>query len=334
MHVGTVKAKVSRQLGFTLIELLVVVAIIAVLVALLLPAVQQAREAARRVQCKNNLKQFGLALHNYLDPFGAFPPACVLRLNQVSDSYSVHARILPYVDQENLQELIDFSLSYTVQPQVAQTPIAMFLCPSEVNDQATSAGPIAYHASSYAVSFGTWFAWNPTTGDTGDGAFGVNSRFRPGDFRDGLSNTIGIAEVKTYQALLRDGAAPNAPNVAPPSAPADVLAYGGTFDPSLAHTEWVNGMMVQTGMTTALTPNAPLIYMNGTTPVDVDFVSSRLGISATNLTYGTITARSHHAGTVNILLMDGSVRAAINGIDRRIWRALGTRARGEVIGDF
>lgn len=323
-----------RKPGFTLIELLVVIAIIAILIALLLPAVQQAREAARRLQCKNNLKQFGLALHNYQDSFSAFPPACVLRMNQASDSFSVHARILPFVDQGSLQSLINFSASYTAQPQVAQTRVAMYLCPSEVHDQANTTATFTHYPSNYAVNFGTWFAWDPTTGAIGDGAFGVNSRFRPADFTDGMSNSLGIAEVKTYQALIRDGGAPNTAGVAPPTSAADILTYGGTFDPILAHTQWVNGMLVQTGMTTAFTPNATTPYLNGSTSVDVDFVSSRLGISATNLTYGTLTARSYHTGIVHGLLMDGSVRAFNSSIDRGIWRALGTRANGEVTSEF
>lgn len=334
MHVQASRTGCGRRRAFTLIELLVVIAIIAVLIALLLPAVQQAREAARRIQCKNNLKQFGLALHNYLDAHSAFPPACVLPLNQVADSYSAHARILPYVDQASLQNLIDFSLSYVVQPQAPQTPVPMFLCPSEINSRANTAANLTYYPSNYAASYGTWFAWNPKTGDTGDGAFGVNSRIRAGDCSDGLSNTLGITEVKTYQPLLHDGGAPNVPNAPVPMAPADVIAYGGTFDTNLAHTQWISGKLVQTGMTTTFTPNTPAIYMNGSTPVDVDFMSTRLGVSATNLSYGAVTARSYHTGIVQILLMDGSVRAASTNVDRTVWRALGTRAGSEVAGDF
>lgn len=323
-----------RRAAFTLIELLVVIAIIAVLVALLLPAVQQARESARRTQCKNHLKQFGLALHNYVDPYTAFPPACVLRLNQVSDSYSAQARLLPYLEQANLQSLIDFTRSYSLQPQVAGTRVPMFMCPSEINDRSNTTAGVTYYPLNYATSFGTWFAWSPVNGTTGDGAFGVNSRFRPADFTDGMTNTVAMAEVKAYQPILHEGGNPSTLNAAPPNTPADVLTYGGIFDPTLAHSEWVSGMLTHTGMTTTFPPNAPVTYMNGSAPVDVDLISSRLGISATLPTYGVITARSYHVGIAHVLLMDGSTRPVSSSIDRTVWRALGTRANGEIVGDF
>lgn len=325
----------SRRLGFTLIELLVVIAIIAVLIALLLPAVQGAREAARRAQCKNNLKQMGLALHNYLEAYRVFPPACVLKLNQVADSWSVHARLLPYVDQANLQSLINFSLDYTAQPQVTQTRVAMFMCPSETNDRPLATpSTLTFYPSNYAASFGTWFAWNPNTGETGDGAFGVDSRYDTGSFLDGVSNTLGMAEVKAFQGLLHDGGLPYAPNASIPANPATVVAYGGTYDSALAHTAWVNGMMVQTGVTTTFTPNTQVLYTSGSTAADVDFVSSRLGISATNLTYGAMTSRSRHTSLINALMMDGAVRTVANSVDLTVWRSLGTRAGNEITGDF
>ena len=112
------ECRTIERKGFTLVELLVVIAIIGVLIALLLPAVQAAREAARRSHCLNNLKQMGLAMHLYMDAGGALPPMCILRQDQLSTTWSVQARILPYIEQANLQNLIDWRLSWALQPNV------------------------------------------------------------------------------------------------------------------------------------------------------------------------------------------------------------------------
>src|SRR5690606_6893940 len=135
-----------RKSGFTLIELLVVIAIIVVLIALLLPAVQQAREAARRVQCRNKLKQIGLALHNYMDTYmGTLPNAGGSRSGYPND-HSPLARLLPFMDQKNLQELIDWNIplghpgSESLPPEllpVAAFPVPIFLCPSMAGDPVT-----------------------------------------------------------------------------------------------------------------------------------------------------------------------------------------------------
>jgi prepilin-type N-terminal cleavage/methylation domain-containing protein/prepilin-type processing-associated H-X9-DG protein len=325
----------KHRSAFTLVELLVVIAIIAVLIGLLLPAVQKVREAASRMQCSNNLKQIGLALHNFESSFQSFPPPCILKIGTVSDSWSIHAQILPYIEQGNLQNLIDFSSSYQNQPQVTQTRIKLLICPSEVNDRSYSVPPLTYYPTCYAVNYGTWFVYDPNTQQIGNGAFGVNRMMRTAEFTDGMSNTLGMTEVKAHQALLHDGGSPSTPNVPAPSTPAECLSYGGPLDPQLGHTQWVNGMMVQTGMTTTFPPNTKMAAMNGTAVLDVDFMSSRLGLSATRLSYGAVNARSYHSGGVNALLMDGSVHFVTNAVSLATWRALGSRAGGEVVGtDF
>jgi prepilin-type N-terminal cleavage/methylation domain-containing protein/prepilin-type processing-associated H-X9-DG protein len=319
------------RFAFTLIELLVAITIIAVLVGLLLPGVQSIREAANRAKCSNNLKQLGLALHNYEGNLGCFPPPCTLQIGAPSATWSAHALLLPFIEQGNLQNLIDFSSTYQTQPQVTPVRVALFMCPDEINDRSYSLSPLTFYPTNYAVNFGNWFIFNPNTQQFGDGAFGVNQSMQTADFSDGLSNTLGMAEVKAHQPLLYDGYTPDAPNAPPPSSAAECASYGGTFDPELGHTQWVNGMMVQTGLTTTFTPNTKMLYVDGSTSYDVDFMSCRLGTSATILSYGAVNARSYHPNGVNALLMDGSVRLIPNTVALAAWQALGSRAGGEAV---
>jgi prepilin-type N-terminal cleavage/methylation domain-containing protein len=320
--------------GFTLIELLVVIAIIAVLVALLLPAVQQAREAARRTQCRNNLKQIGLAVHNYESTVGAYPPSCAFQPGIITDSYSAHARLLPYLDQGTLHNLINFSLSFTLQPQVSGFRVPSYICPSEPNDRRKITGAIPHHPTSYGACAGTWFIFDPLSGARSDGVFGVNLRVRNADITDGLSNTVGFSEVKTWGPFLRDGGNPNTLGAPIPATPMDVVALGGTFDPENAHTEWVNGIIIQTGMTTTFPPQTVQPFITGGRTIDVDFTTIRLGLTIDRMTYASILSRSNHAGIVHTLMMDGSVRTVSGNINQFIWRGLGTRSGGEVAGDF
>jgi prepilin-type N-terminal cleavage/methylation domain-containing protein/prepilin-type processing-associated H-X9-DG protein len=328
--------------GFTLIELLVVIAIIAILVALLLPAVQQAREAARRSQCKNNLKQLGIALHNYLDANSVLPPGASIDLSISSTgnntSWGVHGRILPFIEQSSLANEVDLSQAWDSQLAIDGIRIPVFACPSDPqSDRARDPGagrPILY-PTTYGFNYGTWFVFDPATGTGGDGAFFPNSRLRDSSFTDGMSNTLAAAEVRAWTNYTRNG---GPPSTATPTTVAAVEAavVSGAQHKNTGHTEWPDGRVHHTGVTVTLTPNTFVRYTTGGVVVDADFNSwqeGRNGIAGSP-TYAAITSRSHHTGSVNVLLADGSSRSISDSIDLATWRALGTVDGNEVLDEY
>lgn len=316
----------SARDGFTLIELLVVIAIIAILIALLLPAVQQSREAARRTQCKNNLKQIGLALHNYHDIYQVFPPALCLTVSGASfGEWGPLARILPYLDQANVQNLIDFSKPYVTQTSVARVRIPTYMCPTERNDKGCIRDGINQYPLNYGANLGTWLVYNPVTGLSGDGTFGVNSRIAIRDCLDGTSQTLFFSEVKAFQPVIKSGGSPTA---TPPTSIQVVGGWTGIFDADNGHTEWVEGRVHQNGFTTTFAPNAKVNHVDSGKTYDVDFTSVEEGDSTTP-TYAAVTSRSYHLGFVNSLLVDGAVNSISENIDLSVWRAMGTRSGNE-----
>jgi prepilin-type N-terminal cleavage/methylation domain-containing protein len=324
-------APASLRRAFTLVELLVVIAIIGILIALLLPAVQAAREAGRRSSCSNNLRQIGLAVHNYMDVLGELPPAGCFVPGATGDSWSAQARILPYLEQANIQAQINFSASYVVQGNITQVRVPTFQCPSEIRRGPRPDGAITHYPLNYGFNCGTWFVYDPATQTSGNGALCVNVGVTPASFADGTSVTMLAAEVKQWTPYLRDGGTPNGLGVPPPTSPAQVVAFGGSFKPDSGHTEWVDSRVHQTGITSTFTPNTRVLFTSGGIEYDVDFNSSREGKTANRTTYAAVTSRSYHPAGVLVVLMDDSTRLINSTVELDVWRKISTRDGREAV---
>ncbi len=308
--------------GFTLIELLVVIAIIGVLIGLLLPAVQAAREAARRAQCVNNLKQIGLAVHNYHDRVGALPGA---QLVHNASSFSALAHFLPSLEQTTLSNALNFSVTSNNDPAnstVRFAVVSTFVCPSDVGNSALDA---IGAQTNYMADMGSGIVWQAADGPnvgqpSPNGIFYGNSATRFAEVTDGLSNTGFYSE-----RILADGNnaivspiadvffSPTFPNT-PDEARTTCLAVNtrdlSTQFPLFMGAPWINGQHVCQHVSP---PNSRSCGF---------FVALR----------AMMPPSSRHAGGVNLLMGDGSVRFVKDSIDLASWRALGTRAGGEILG--
>ena len=291
----------KSRTGFTLIELLVVIAIIGILVALLLPAVQAARESARRTQCKNQLKQIGLAMQNYHDLARAFPAGYYSALdgagNEIGPGWGWAATLLSSMEQTNLATQIDFHLGIGDPRNVAgrtnMPPV--FFCPSE-----THRAPFVVDGTTVSVAYGNYVAINGNGGvsdfaGSNDGAFLRNRWFRMAEITDGLSNTLFVGErcsrmsLTTWTGAVAGGAVPSQFDpAASEAAAALVLSHAGPH-----------------------VPNNPEV-------TDADATAS------------------YHPIGVNFLFGDGSVHVINNTIDVPIYDALATRQGREAAsgGDY
>jgi len=334
-----------RKRGFTLVELLVVIAIIGILIAMLLPAVQSVREAARRTACLNNVRQLVLSALNYESAHMHLPSAYRLDEGATATgngSWSVHAKLLPYCEQANAYRMVDFDLPWSDPVNVASgvptTRIPMYQCPSEVNDTVrldTSTGNPKVYPQNYGFNFGSWLVYDPATGRRGDGLFYVNGEVGFGNVKDGSSNTLCVAEVKAFTPYIRNT---QDPGMTPPNDPGFFAGFSGqlklgeSLHKNTGHTEWCDGRVHHSGFTTVFTPNTVVPYeLNGVT-YDIDVNSEKEGNSTTKATYAAITARSYHGGgMVSTAALDGSTRSLSDTIGLDVWRAMGTINGGEVV---
>jgi len=194
------------------------------------------------------------------------------------------------------------------------------------------------YPQNYGFNFGTWFVYNPRTNQGGNGSFFVNSRLTPARFRDGLSNTLCAAEVKAFTSYFRNS---EDPGPAIPTSPADLAPFaasaqfklGPKTNNNTGHTEWPDGRVHHSGITTVFTPNTQVKYQHtdGIT-YDIDYNSRQEGKgTSAQPTYAAVTSRSYHPNLVKAVMMDGSVRSINNNIELKVWRSLSTRSGGEVI---
>ena len=336
----------SVRSGFTLIELLVVIAIIAVLVSILLPAVQSAREAARRTQCLNNLKQLGLGVQNYHEQFGRLPMSAVVDLGVTTTgnnaSWGVQGRLLPQLEQANLATEVDLTQPWDNQQAIDGFRVPVFWCRSDpeasrVRDPGKGR-PLLWPLS-YGANMGTWFVYDPQTQAQGNGVFVPNGSLRLDDIVDGQSNTLAFAEVRVWQPYTRNGGPPASFGaINPPQSLDDaaaIVASGSQFK-STGHTEWPDGRVHHTGITTTLPPNTdvPCPPPNETLSCDYNsWQEGRDGVAG-RPTYAMVTSRSAHAGAVNAALADGSSRTISDTVDAAVWTGLGSRNGYEVVKDF
>ncbi|HEV7280632.1 MAG TPA: DUF1559 domain-containing protein [Pirellulaceae bacterium] len=333
-----------RPSGFTLVELLVVIAIIGVLVALLLPAVQAARAAANRMSCGNNMKQLGLAVHNYHDTFKTAPP---LAVGGPWNVFSWRMHILPFMEQSAVYDGINFSGSTSPTQHVPWSPdqadaaglrptyrgveISAFVCPADGGLSPAAPNTNSQSRANYRASVGTSVVdangINNSWGDT-DGMFRPVQGRNFAETFDGLSNTVMLSEMCMYAGTNRTDVRGN--TVGGISGSTNV----GVTQACLAASEGGAGKKLPTGAT--LSNHRPGQRVSDGRPF-FSAVVTQLGPNQISCTetqgddnrYDVYTANSRHSGGVQCTLGDGSVKFVADSVDLLVWRAAGTRGGGE-----
>jgi prepilin-type N-terminal cleavage/methylation domain-containing protein len=334
-----------RKRGFTLVELLVVIAIIGILIALLLPAVQAAREAARRSSCTNNLKQMGLAVHNYHDTYKKFPRHGYQPGDDPWQAYSVSTMILPFIEASNVYNGLDFRIVQwwnsgggDVANSYWRTKIPSFLCPSDKDTPAS--GWLWGPGNNYAWSNGPTVRYNSSNRDNHPGMFKPRWETGMGEIIDGTSNSIMAAEFlkgpggdagsRRYSpGVIVNGTWSGAVlwpiqdqlNAFGAGCAAQIDA-SGTAGNSLGSGgfNWVSGAPRQTIFNTVTPPNWQ--YPDCTSDGLPGMAADRNGV---------YPARSNHPGGANHAMGDASVRFVTNSVDLKVYQAAGSIAGGEAL---
>ncbi|WP_152053334.1 DUF1559 domain-containing protein [Tautonia marina] len=348
----------SRTRGFTLIELLVVIAIIGVLIALLLPAVQSAREAARRAQCTNNMKQLGIALHNYESATGSLPIGDFRNAptgygqamnpgNPCAENIWVSwmTFILPYMEQGAQTSAYNFEVAATWFKNETATlsRVSSYVCPSDDEHEDVSASWFTTYQTSYAAVAGmtesTWYSWGGTTNADrcnaieSEGPFGRNFAYKFADIRDGLSNTIFIGETSRFRNepggshfnFGASGGAWNGPPWGATAWPGDVRITAVAYTVPRINAKALTGA----GPAPYNTPTSCLTSAGPIASRPTSWANTPAPFGCTEM--GQFGFRSNHPGGANFLFGDGSVRFLKESIDMATYRALSTRRLGEVV---
>ncbi|WP_165252573.1 DUF1559 family PulG-like putative transporter [Paludisphaera soli] len=329
--------------GFTLIELLVAVFLVGVLAALAIAGAQSVRARARRAGCLTHLVQISLAMHNYLQAAGSFPPIMLGRPNGAggeaySHLVSASTRLLPHLGQAPLYHSVNFDRSrpspidLDLNFTAMTTTVAAFLCPDDA--RATVPG---YGRNGYRFSVGPTAMGGPDPVDSAwdSGAFSGSKTYRPADFADGLSNTIGVSE-RLQGDWTRGPFRRGGDYLGPPgpgfgsnrSADQAVALCSGLREPEAIADSRGGETWFYTGY--AFTLYNHCATPNGAVP-DCVLELTPDTLHGRSLREGVMSATSLHSGGVNVAFMDGSVRFVRDAIHLAAWRALGTRSGGEAV---